>query len=146
MNKTKLGISTGLLAALAYFAGCFSGYLLLFLVAGYVLLKEEDAWLRKNVVKAVALMVVFSVATCALGLIPDLINWLNSGFGIINVSLYTIPFVGTILLSKITGIISFLTGAIGIVETVAFLLLGLSALKQKDVKISPIDKMIEKYM
>ena len=53
MNKTKLGITTGLLAALAYFTGCFSGYLLLFLVAGYVLLKEEDEWLRKNVVKAV---------------------------------------------------------------------------------------------
>lgn len=49
MSKTKLGISTTLLAALAYFAGGFSGYLLLFLVAGYVLLKEEDEWLKKNV-------------------------------------------------------------------------------------------------
>lgn len=56
------------------------------------------------------------------------------------------PFVGTIILSKITSLISFVTGAIGIVETVAFLLLGLSALKQKDIKISLIDKMIEKYM
>ena len=146
MNKTKLGISTGLLAALAYFSGCFSGYLLLFLVAGYLLLKEEDEWLKKNVVKAAVLMVVFSVATGVLGLVPDLFSWLNSGLGIINVSLYTIPFIGTIIISYINNIISFVIGAINIIETVAFLLLGFSALKQKDIKIAPIDKMIEKYM
>lgn len=146
MNKTKLGISTGLLAAFAYFSGCFSGYLLLFFIAGYVLLKEEDEWLKKNVVKAALLMVVFSVATGVLGLVPDLFDWLNSGFSILGFSLYGIPFVGTFLLSKLTALISFIIGAVNIVEVVAFLLLGFSALKQKDIKISPIDKMIEKYM
>ena len=58
MQKTKLGISVGLLGAAIYFTGLFSGYLVAVLLAGYVLMFEENEWLRKNAVKAVALMMV----------------------------------------------------------------------------------------
>ena len=51
MQKTRLGISVGLLGAAIYFMGLFSGYLLAVLLAGYVLLFEENSWLRKNAVK-----------------------------------------------------------------------------------------------
>lgn len=36
MQKTRLGISVGLLGAAIYFMGLFSGYLLAVLLAGYV--------------------------------------------------------------------------------------------------------------
>ena len=53
MEKSKLGISVGLLAALLYFLGLLSGYLVTVLVAGYILVAESNLWLRKSAVKAV---------------------------------------------------------------------------------------------
>ena len=46
MQKSKLGISVGLLGALIYFAGLINPLAMIVLV-GYVLLKEENPWLRK---------------------------------------------------------------------------------------------------
>ena len=42
MQKTKLGISVGMLGAVLYFMGIFSGYLLVAILAAYVLLYEEN--------------------------------------------------------------------------------------------------------
>ena len=61
MQKTKLGITVGALGAITFFAGFFGGYLAAIVLAGYALLFEENAWLKRSVVKAVVLMVFFSV-------------------------------------------------------------------------------------
>lgn len=53
--KTKLGISVGLLGTMVYFAALFGGYTPVILLAGYVLLFEENEWLKKAAIKAVAL-------------------------------------------------------------------------------------------
>jgi len=78
MQKTKLGVSVGLLGAAVYFSAAFGGYVAMFLVAGYVLLFEENEWLKKAAVKAVALMIAVGVLNTAIGLIPDVLNWLSS--------------------------------------------------------------------
>ena len=44
MQKTKLGISVGLLGAAIYFMGLFGGYLVAVLLAGYILMFEENEW------------------------------------------------------------------------------------------------------
>ena len=72
MQKTRLGISVGLLGAAIYFMGLFSGYLLAVLLAGYVLLFEENSWLRKNAVKAMSVMAVFSLLITVLNSFPTL--------------------------------------------------------------------------
>ncbi len=56
VQKTKLGISVGLLGAAIYFMGLFSGYMVAVLLAGYVLLFEENEWLKKSAVKAIAVV------------------------------------------------------------------------------------------
>ena len=53
MQKTRLGISVGMLGAAVYLTGLFSGYLVAILMAGYVLLCEENGWLKRSVIKAV---------------------------------------------------------------------------------------------
>ena len=62
MQKTRLGISVGLLGAATYFAGLFSGLLAALLLAGYVLMFEENEWLRRSVVKAITLTILFQFA------------------------------------------------------------------------------------
>lgn len=137
MEKTKLGVSVGLLGAALYFAAYFGGYVSVALIAGYVLLCEENEWLKKTAVKAAVLMVAFNFLVEAIGLIPDLLNWILSFLDLINLSLsFTV----------INRIVGLLTSAIYIVETVAFLLLGLKALKKEDFAISSIDELVNKHM
>ena len=74
MEKTKLGISVGLMAAGIYLITLFGGLVPAVLLAGYVLLFEDSEWLKKNAVKAVLTYVMFSVASLVLNLIPNAIN------------------------------------------------------------------------
>ena len=52
MQKTKLGLTVGLVGAGLYFLGLFS-FIPAFLLAAYVLLMEDNEWLKKTAVKMV---------------------------------------------------------------------------------------------
>lgn len=137
MQKTKLGISVGLIGAIIYFAGLFSGILAMVVIAGYVLLAEENEWLKKSAVKAITLSVTFSVLITVLGLIPDVIGIVDSFLNIFNINFY-IP--------MINSIISLLKSIVNFVETLVFLGLGLKALNQGTIEIPVVDDLIKKYM
>lgn len=61
MQKTKLGITISGLAAAIYLTCLFGGYIPAIILTGYVLMVEENEWLRRNAVKAIVLMMIFSV-------------------------------------------------------------------------------------
>lgn len=137
MEKTKLGISVGLLGAALFFGALCGGYVFLLVLAGYVLLFEANEWLKKAAVKAVVLSFAFSVFSSALGLIPSLFRWLSDFLELINLN---------ISFSFIINIVNLLTSAIYIVEVICFLALGLKALKMETVAISSVDEMVAKHM
>lgn len=137
MQKTKLGISVGLLGAAIYFTSLFSGYLVPVILTGYVLLFEENDWLRKNAVKAVALSVFFSFVVVVINLIPNAISFINyiaSMFG------------GNVYIAFISNLVNAVTSAIDIIEKVLFIGLGLKALNQGSISFPVVDKLINKYM
>ena len=137
MQKTRLGISVGLLGAAIYLTGLFSGYLVAVLMAGYVLLFEENGWLKRSAVKAVSLMVFFSFITVLVNLIPNAmscIGYIASMFG------------GSFHIGFISNLVSAVTSAIDIIEKVLFLALGVKALNQGTIVVPVVDKMINKYM
>lgn len=137
MEKTKLGVSVGMLGAAVFFSALFGGYIPALIVAGYILLCEENAWLKKAAVKSVALLMAFSVAIYLIDLIPDVLGWLTSFLSVIGLN---------ISLSFIYSIVNLLTSALSIVKTVAFLLLGLKALKQETIAISSLDDLVDTHM
>lgn len=137
MQKAKLGISVGLLGAAIYFTSLFSGYLVPVILTGYVLLFEENDWLRKNAVKAVSLTVFFSFVIVVINLIPNVISFINyivSMFG------------GNFHIAFISNLVNAATSAIDIIEKVLFIGLGLKALNQGSISIPVVDKLINKYM
>lgn len=134
--KTKVGISVGLFGAALYFTALFGGYVPVFLLAGYVLLVEENEWLRKTAVKAVALMIFISFVLTVIGLIPDLLSWINT---------VVYVFKGNFEYSVISNIINVFTKAIGILRTCLFLLLGLKALNQGTIAVPFVDQIVNKY-
>ncbi len=137
MQKTKLGVSVGLLGAAVYFSAAFGGYVAMFLVAGYVLLFEENEWLKKAAVKAVALMIAVGVLNTAIGLIPDVLNWLSSFLSIFDTY---------ISVGKVSSFFDSIIGAISIIRTVFFLILGVKALNQGTINVPVVDNLINKYM
>lgn len=137
MQKAKLGISVGLLGAAIYFSGLFNGLLLIAILAGYVLLAEDNEWLRRIGVKAVVLLIIFSLASSIVGLIPDTIGLISSLLGIFGGS-FSIPF--------ISSIVEFINNGLGLIKTILFILLGIKSLNQGTIVIPFIDNMISKYM
>lgn len=137
MQRTKIGISVGLLGASIYFLGLFSGYLVPVLLTGYVLLFEGNEWLRKTAVKAVSLMVFFSLAVAVINFIPDVFNFIDDIFSM---------FGGRFRVTFISGLISAITSAIDIMKKVLFIGLGFNALSQGTISVPAVDKLIDKYM
>ena len=137
MQKTKLGISVGLLAAIVYFLGLFSGYVATIVLVGYILIVEDNAWLKNTSVKAVVLMLGFSLVYSVLGLIPGLISFINS---LVNI------FGGSFYISFVTNVINMLENGIGLVQKIVFLGLGVMALNESTIKIPGLDALIDKYM
>lgn len=134
--KTKLGISAGLLGAAVYFAALLGGYTPVILLAGYVLLFEDNEWLKKSAVKAVALMISIGFMINVIGLIPDLLSWISSLVSV---------FKGSFNYGIVSSIISVITKAIDIVRTCLFLILGVKALNQGSIAVPFVDKIINKH-
>lgn len=137
MQKTKLGISVGLLGAAIYFMGLFSGYLVAVLLAGYVLLCEDNEWLKKSAVKAVSVMVVFSLLITVVNFIPNaisVIDYIVSMFG----SNFYITFLSNLVSAVVT--------VLNIIEKLLLLGLGVKALNQGTIAVPFVDDLINKYM
>ncbi len=132
--KTKLGVSVGVLAAATYFLGLFGGYTALVVLVGYVLLFEQDSWLRKSAVKAFALAVIFSIIYAVIGFIPDLMGMVDDVFGI---------FGGDFNINFINYIVYFLQDAVNVLEKIVFLILGLMAFRQNTIHMGSIDKLVD---
>ncbi len=137
MQKTKLGISVGLLGAIFCFACIFGGYTAIILLAGYILLAESDAWLHRVTVKGGILMLAFSVMVALVNFLPNIMYFINDVFNI---------FGGHFHIPVLTSVINVIVSILNLAEKVLFLLLGFKALKQETIVIPPIDSFISKYM
>ncbi|MBQ8005255.1 MAG: hypothetical protein IJ303_02970 [Clostridia bacterium] len=136
MQKTRMGISVGLLAAVIYFSGFFAGFLTTTLLAGYVLLFEENGWLRRNTIKAFVLMIIFMLASAIIGFIPNLLDFIYD---------IVVLFNGSFSYLKVSQFLSIITDILSIAEKVLFLVLGFMALNQRSVNLPVIDNLINKY-
>lgn len=137
MQKTKLGISVGLLGAAIYFMGLFSGYLVAVLLTGYVLLFEENKWLKKTAVKAVALMVCFSFILVCINLISNTLSSANYG---------AMMFGGTFHIVFLSNLASAAAGFVDILQKLIFIGLGIKSFSQGTIKVPRIDSLINKHM
>ena len=136
MQKTKLGLSVGLVGMGMFLICFFGGYAAAVILAGYILLFEENMWLKKATVKGIVLLVTFSLLSALIGFIPDIIR-LISGFSV----LFNGDPVYAEVISKIVNVIDII---LEIAEKALFIILGVYALKQRTLKIPVIDPLIDK--
>ena len=141
MEKSRLGISVGVVAAVVYLAGLLDGFVLLLVAAFYVLFCEQNEWLRKSADKAVILYLAFAVIGFVLGLIGDVfgvvfdfIRWVTS---------FVTGYSGSLFSFSLTGL---LRDLVYFVRGVLFLILALLAFKQKTISFGPLDRAIDKQL
>ena len=141
MEKSRLGISVGVVAAVVYLAGLLDGFVLLLVAAFYVLFCEQNEWLRKSAVKAVILYLAFAVIGLVLGVIGDVfgvvfdfIRWVTS---------FVTGYSGSLFSFSLTGL---LCDLVYFVRGVLFLILALLAFKQKTISFGPLDRAIDKQL
>lgn len=135
MQKTKLGVSVGLVGAALYFLGCIN-IIPAFLLAAYVLLYEDSDWLKKTAIKMLIVVVVFNLLFVGVGLIQDvfgILNYILSGFTTATVS---VP----LDLDKV------LRYVIGFVQDFVLIVMGLKALKMKNASSEFVEKIINEHM
>lgn len=135
MQKTKLGISVGLMGAAAYLATLFGGYVAAIIVVGYILLFEENPWLKRTGIKAMVLLVSFSLLSLIIGLIPDALQIIDN---LVDV------FKGDFDVAVVYKIESVLLNIVSYVKTIVFFVLGIKALKQSTLAIGFVEKVISK--
>ena len=140
MQKTKLGITIAMFAAAIYVVALVGGYVPAILLGGYVLLREENEWLKWNAVRAVALLACFSLLTALIGLIPDGVGTIVSFINLFK------DVEDKIYLNNFNSVFNLIDSIIGIVKTVFFLILSIDALKMKSFKLPVVDKVVQANM
>ena len=136
MNKTKMGFNVGMMAALVYLVCDFAGYTIAMLLAGYVLLCEEDHWLKKSALKGILIMIGLSVASTVINLIPNVISIpldLINIFGF-NLNVYFLHEIANLLYSVVS-----------LAETVLLIFLAVKSVNKQEVKVPVIDKIVDMF-
>ena len=128
--KTKLGISAGMMGAILYFTALFGGYVPLFIAAGYVLIKEENTFVRKAAFKSIVLLLFFSAVSTLLSSFNEILSIIGNLFD----TFIKVPLNFDDIFNSI----------ISLIKTVVFVIFGIMAFKQEDIRIPPIDDAIDK--
>ena len=144
MEKTKLGVSVFLMAALCCFLGMFAGYVLTGVLVGYILLREEHIWLRRFSATILGLMVVFSLAFFAVELLPNLLSLVTTELltavgAPVTYDLYNFTNGFANFFGWLSSILSFCKSAL-------FVALGILTLVGKPFQIPVISKLVAKHI
>ena len=136
MLKTKLGISIALVWAAMYFLGMFS-FIPAVLLAGYVLIAEENEWVKRQAARMIGVVLLFGLLSIAIGWIDEIIGMLNIVVRWFNDEVYLkVP-------GNLTGLLQYI---ISIAKDVFLLVMGIMALGMKSIKFPLVDKLLDKFM
>ncbi len=139
MEKSRLGIPAVAMAALLYLVCLFAGYLPALILAGFILLFEQSKWLKKHAIKAIGLMLVFSLLYWLIRFIPECLSFINYLLQIFDETIYKSDFVN--------GLIKFFNWAvdgINFLEELVFIALAVLALFKISLPIPGIDLAAKK--
>jgi uncharacterized membrane protein len=117
--------------------GMFAGYTVAIIVAGYILIAEDNLWLKRTAVKIITLMLTFTVLSAVIGFIPQVWGIFESFIGIFFEYFYV---------NFIHRIFDFLDNILSLVRLLVFALISYKAFRQESIKIPFVDSFVEKHV
>ncbi len=144
MYKTKLGMSNCMAAGFIFLLALVTSFQtasIIFawpfvLLVAFVLVKENDLWLKASAVKAVLVLLFFLLIPICFSFVDDIISFINFFLGLAKTAPINDGF----------GIMNFLMNIFSIIEKVVLLVLALVAFKGKTIKLPVIDNLIRKHL
>jgi len=145
MQKTKLGLTVGALGAITFLAVLTESFLVVAVIAGYVLMCEENPWLKKMAVKAVGIVLAFTFMAAVIGLLPQVFNLIVELVQVFDSSF--MPEDGLYdIMAFLQRLVTFLRTVLNFTEVLIVVLLAVKAFNQATLRIPVIDSLISKYM
>ena len=135
MQKSKLGLPAGIMAAIMYLAALFGGYTPALLVGGFILLCEEENFIRRAAVKTLLVLVICSLLNVLIYLIPDIVSIFQSMLSIFNVHF------GTDFLDNSSAM---LNQSLSLIKTLFLVVMAVLALFGKTIDLKPLNKWADK--
>lgn len=137
MLKTKLGVSIALVGAAMYFLGAIS-FTPAILLAGFVLIMEQNDWVRRQAAKMIAVVVFF-------GALSIMVGWLDDICSILNIIVHWFDKTANYLYipANLTSLCQYI---ITMVKEILLIVMGFMALNMKGIRIGIIDKLLDKFM
>ncbi|NLL93891.1 MAG: hypothetical protein GX225_07145 [Clostridiales bacterium] len=144
MYKTKLGLSNCMVAGIIFLLALVTNFMSasiifawpLVLLVAYVLLKEEDLWLKASAVKAVLVVLLFMMIPICFSFVNNIIQFINFFLGIAEAT----P------IRDGWGVIAFFEMLFDIAEKIFLGLLAIMAFKGKTIKLPIVDGLIRKHL
>lgn len=134
MEKTKLGLRVPVMGALAFVLFHFGGYVAGLIYLGYVLLFEADLELKKTALTALLAAIAFSVVNVVIGLLPDVLNVIESLLAIFTLNVH---------ISFVDKVANLFYNILNVVKPVVMLGLAVMAWSNKPVKLAVLDKLMD---
>lgn len=133
MEKTKLGLSVGVVGAAAFLLYQFGGYTPALLLVGYILLCESNAGLKKTALTATVIALGYSLVNYVIYLLPSVTGLLTSFLHIFGVYPE---------LHIIDRIFDFLGSVVGFLKGLVMVFLAGMSLLNKPVELPFLKKLI----
>ena len=137
MKTTKLGISVGFMGAILCGLGLFCGYFITIAAVAYVLVCEENMWLRKTSVKVLVLTLAFPFLHMLIDFVPNIVSFINNVMNL---------FDDYFRFEKLSEIVTVLKDIVNISKYIVFILLGILAFSQRTFRIFILDSIIDKHI
>lgn len=134
MNKTRFGLSANAYAGLTFLAGIIDPLITL-IMAGAVLLVEDNDWLKRMVLKAVTFVIIVGVSIFA-------VRMINTALDCINGLLYYVD--ATFETTKVKNFISLCAEILRVLEVIFLVLFAKKAFAGQYVKLPVGDGIVEK--
>lgn len=137
MLKTKLGVSIALVGAAMYFLGAYS-FIPAVLLAGYVLIAEQNEWLKRQAAKMIGVVLLFGTLSIAVSWLDDImsvlniiVHWFDKGAGYLSIP------------ANLTSLCQYI---LSLAKEIFLIVMGFMALGMKNMKLGVIDKLLDKFM
>lgn len=135
MQKSKLGLPAGIMAAIMYLTALFGGYTPALLVAGFILLCEEENFIRRAAVKTLLVLVICSLLNVLIYLIPDIVGIFQSLLNIFTVHFST---------SFLDNSSSMLNQSLSLIKTLFLVVMAVLAIFGKTIDLKALNKWADK--
>lgn len=134
MNKTRFGLSANAYAGLTFLAGIINPFITL-IMAGAVLLVEDNDWLKRVVLKAVTFVILVGVSIFT-------VQMINTALDCINGLLYYVD--ATFEATKVKNFIALCAEILRVLEVIFLIIFAKKAFAGQYVKLPVGDGIVEK--